>query len=76
MKRTAYTLRRVAKIVNSPVMPLLVEAWDRLLVAGQTGGIPNRWDHSAVYFEYKGAPVAVMSYTYTDWNSQVWIHLG
>ena len=60
-KRTAYTLKRVAKVINTPAMPSsLVEAWGSLVAAGHNhGGVLINWDHAAWYFEYKGKPVAL-----------------
>lgn len=72
-----YELRKVDKICGTPAIAILAEAWGAILRAGHgSKSIPVNWDQSAVFFEYEGRPVAVISYSYTEWNSQVWINLG
>jgi GNAT superfamily N-acetyltransferase len=65
------------KMNGSPALPLLVEGWSELFRNGHASpDVAIAWDHSVLWIEDGGVPVAAMSYHYTDWNRQFWINLG
>lgn len=65
------------RIINTPAIPLLIEAWHDLLATGNTdGGIPIAWDDRAFVATIDGRPIGVLSYANGEWQNSFFVKLG
>lgn len=70
-------LKSQEKLTNCPALPLIAAAWMELLDKGFVcGSIPVGWDHSALWLEDNGKPVAILTWNFQDWNRDFWINLA
>jgi GNAT superfamily N-acetyltransferase len=59
-----------------PLLILMAQAWLDMVKSGYCDGVIFQWQQTIMWIEYKGAPVAMLSITFTEHNSRSSIQCG
>lgn len=70
-----YELFRAHKLEGCRAMGFCLEGAADMFKKGliQNDSSPLVWDQSVLWFELKDEPVAVMTYRYIEWQSDMWV---
>jgi hypothetical protein len=80
-KRTlprGFVMKEQPKMSGCPALPLAVDGWNNLIADGfsREGAVALSWDPSPLWIEYKGRPVAILTFTHLEWKAELWINLA